>query len=158
MSLIDDGWLTPQNAQELREEIARLKRLLNTPETADFMKGVPLEAAHQIERWGSGHDKEKTPWDWYWTLGYLGGKCARAMLSGHLVKAQHHCVTMAALALNWHRIITEEKNEETGQFITDEELEEFKRHFGQHLDGEPVTKSVMERLLRPPRKEEGVNA
>ena len=39
--------------------------VINTPETADFMSGVPLEAAHQRERWGSDHDAGKTPFDWF---------------------------------------------------------------------------------------------
>lgn len=105
--LFDAGWLGPDEAKELHAEIARLKALLNTPETEDFMKGVPLEAAHQIERWGPDYDKAKTSWDWFWTLGYLGGKCSQAMLAGNIEKAKHHCITIAALALNWHRTIAE---------------------------------------------------
>lgn len=106
--------LTPpkSNSDELDRltaENARLRALINTPETENFMAAVPLEAAHQIERWGEQHDSQKSPLDWYWTLGYLGGKCAHSMLSGDITKAKHHCITVAALAMNWHRRLTEAK-------------------------------------------------
>ena len=87
----------------LREENARLSRLINTPETEDFIKAVPLEAAHQNERWGANHDDNKSPWDWFWTLGYLASKAAQAALANDTAKARHHTITVAALALNWHR-------------------------------------------------------
>lgn len=45
--------------------IAELKAERDTPETEDFFKGVPLEAAHQRERWGAEHDSGKTPADWF---------------------------------------------------------------------------------------------
>ena len=46
--------LTEAQREAIRAEI------INTPETADFMAAVPLEAAHQRERWGSSHDAGKT--------------------------------------------------------------------------------------------------
>lgn len=91
--------------ERLRKRVADLEALINSPEVADFMAGVPLEAAHQIERWGAGHDAEKTAWDWFWTVGYLAGKAANAMLSGDVDKVRHHTITTAALCLNWHRRI-----------------------------------------------------
>jgi hypothetical protein len=51
-----------------------LYALLNTPEIHDFIKAVPLEAAHQRQRWGSDHDDGKTAADWFWLIGYLAGK------------------------------------------------------------------------------------
>lgn len=88
---------------ERDKRIAELEALINAPETADFLKGVELEAAHQVERWGAGHDEQKNPWDWFWTCGYLAQKAAAAMLAGDIEKARHHTITTAALMLNWHR-------------------------------------------------------
>lgn len=79
------------------------KRILNTPELRDFADGVVLEAEHQRERWGADHDADKSAWDWFWTLGYLGQKAAGAALSGNREKALHHTITAAALLANWHR-------------------------------------------------------
>ena len=88
---------------DLALEASRLRTLLNAPETEDFMRGVPQEAAHQIERWGRDHDAAKTPWDWFSTCGYLVQKAAAAALAGDFEKARHHSITTAALMLNWHR-------------------------------------------------------
>lgn len=93
----------------LRQRIAELESLINTPEVEDFMAAIPIEAAHQVERWGPDHDTNKTPMDWFWVLGYLSQKAAMSQLSGDLEKAQHHCITVAALCLTWHKKITHEK-------------------------------------------------
>jgi hypothetical protein len=90
---------------ELEKEVARLKSLLNAPETEDFDKGVPLEAAHQIERWGADHDTGKEPEDWFWLCGYLAGKALAAMKLGDKEKAKHHCISTAAAMRNWHKHI-----------------------------------------------------
>lgn len=76
--------------------------IVNTPETADFMAGVPLEAAHQRERWGVSHDGGKTPFDWFWLIGYLAQKAANAQLAGDTEKALHHTISTAAALANWH--------------------------------------------------------
>lgn len=83
-------------------EATRLKGLLNTPETDDFDKAVPLEAAHQQERWAADHDAGKEPSDWFWLLGYLAGKALAATTLGNTEKALHHCVSSAAALRNWH--------------------------------------------------------
>jgi hypothetical protein len=44
----------PSGFDPSREQIRR--EIINSPETADFMAGVPIEAIHQRERWGSDHD------------------------------------------------------------------------------------------------------
>jgi len=54
-------------------------------------------------RWPVEHDAAKTAWDWFWHLGYLGGKAAHAALTRDFDKALHHTVTAAALLANWHR-------------------------------------------------------
>lgn len=85
----------------LRAELERLDGLINSPETQTFLEGVKLEAAHQAERW-SRDDVQKQPADWFWTLGYLGGKALNAHLRGDMPKALHHTVTTAALCAQWH--------------------------------------------------------
>lgn len=40
----------------LRVEVERLNGLINTPHTDDFMRAVPIEAAHQRVRWGEAKD------------------------------------------------------------------------------------------------------
>lgn len=89
---------------ELRDEIR--KEIINTPETADFMAGVPLEAAHQRERWGVSHDGGKTPFDWFWLIGYLAQKAADAATRGDSEKAKHHTISTGAALANWHAALT----------------------------------------------------
>jgi hypothetical protein len=91
-------------------EVARLQAILDTPILEPFVEAAVSEARHQIFRWSEEHDATKTAWDWFWTLGYLGGKAAQAALSRDWVKAKHHTVTAAALLANWHRhIVSAEK-------------------------------------------------
>lgn len=75
---------------------------VDTPHTADFMKAVPLEAAHQRSRWGVDHDSGKTPFDWFWLTGYLSQKAAAAAVAGDVEKAKHHTISTAGAMLNWH--------------------------------------------------------
>jgi hypothetical protein len=86
----------------LRAGIAELEASINTPETADFMKGVPLEAAHQRERWGVDHDAGKSAFDWFWLIGYLAQKAATSEVRGDVEKAKHHAISTAAALANWH--------------------------------------------------------
>jgi len=88
------------------EEIKRLNGLLNTPEVADFARGVMLEAPHQRERWGSDHDVGKTSLDWFWLIGYLAQKAAFAATAGDTDKALHHTISTAAALANWHAAIS----------------------------------------------------
>lgn len=87
---------------ELEQERDALLALLNTPETENFDKAVPLEAAHQVSRWGGKHDAGKEPSDWFWLLGYLAGKALASALRGDTEKAKHHCISSAAVLRNWH--------------------------------------------------------
>lgn len=91
---------------ELKDRVQYLEGLINTPEIDDFMKAIPIEAAHQIERWGIDHDAHKGPADWFWTVGYLAGKALASHIAGDTSKAKHHCVTVAALCLTWHKQLT----------------------------------------------------
>jgi len=76
--------------------------IINTPETADFMAAVPIEAAHQRERWRAAHDAGKTAFDWFWLIGYLAQKAASAAVLGDVRKAKHHTISTAAALANWH--------------------------------------------------------
>lgn len=82
--------------------IAELESILNTPEFFDFIKAVPLEAAHQLNRWGSEHDAGKSALDWFWLIGYLAQKAATAQIAGDMNKALHHTISTAAALSNWH--------------------------------------------------------
>lgn len=89
-----------------REENERLTAQLNTPELHDFSAAVVSEAQHQRHRWGSDHDTGKEPQDWFWLLGYLGGKALKAHASGDTDKALHHTISSAAVLANWHAAIS----------------------------------------------------
>ena len=87
--------------------IARAREaVINSPETADFMAGVPVEAAHQRERWGVDHDAGKTPFAWFWLIGHLAQKAADAASRGDVEKAKHHTISTAAALANWHAALT----------------------------------------------------
>jgi len=96
--------MTPeQRIAELEAEVAVLREILNTPVVEPFMLAAVTEAKHQRARWGDEQDAKKDAFDWFWTLGYLGGKAARSANDGDIAKALHHTVTAAALLANWHR-------------------------------------------------------
>lgn len=87
-------------AGSTREEI------INSPETASFMEGVPIEACHQRYRWGSEHDAGKSPFDWFWLIGYLAQKAADAAVRDDREKALHHTISTAAALANWHAALS----------------------------------------------------
>lgn len=89
----------------MQAEVTRLHLLINSPETEDFDKGVPLECAHQGQRWGEAHDRSKSSENWYWLVGYLAGKALRASILGDRTKALHHTISTAAALRNWHKAI-----------------------------------------------------
>lgn len=106
------AWQMAVNEAEYRAAAAEARidalraEIINTPETADFMAGVPLEAAHQRERWGADHDAGKSPFDWFWLIGYLAQKAADAALRGDDEKAMHHTISTAAALANWHAALS----------------------------------------------------
>jgi hypothetical protein len=79
---------------------------INIPETENFMLGFAAEAAHQRARWPSAHDEGKSPFDWFWLIGYLAQKAAGAAVAGDLDKAKHHTISTAAALFNWHLALT----------------------------------------------------
>lgn len=101
-SRLNLDWMSVLVTPPPTEELERLRALLNTPETEDFDRAVPLEAAHQVERWGAAKDEGKNPEDWFWLVGYLAGKALSAMKAGDMVKAKHHTISTAAALRNWH--------------------------------------------------------
>jgi hypothetical protein len=103
-------WNSRTEIDNLRTENKRLHDLIHTPHTDDFMEAVPLEAAFQIDHWGTGHDDGKTPLDWFWLIGYLSQKIVVSLNNGDEEKAKHHCISTAATLLNWYRKITGDDN------------------------------------------------
>jgi hypothetical protein len=67
-----------------------------------FVDGTRQEVAHQIQRWGTVHDRAKEPQDWFWLVGYLAGKALKAHIDGDVNKALHHTISSAAVLANWH--------------------------------------------------------
>lgn len=92
--------------RNLAEELDRMHALLNTPLFEVFTEAVKMEAAHQIDRWGTAHDRGKEPQDWFWLVGYLAGKALRAHIDGDAQRAKHHTISSAAALLNWHAAIS----------------------------------------------------
>lgn len=92
-----------ERINELEIQLKVQRDILDTPVVEPFAEAVALEAKHQIFRHGKEHDIVKDAFDWYWALGYLGGKAARADKDDDVAKALHHTITAAALLANWHR-------------------------------------------------------
>lgn len=88
------------------ELTAILDGYLNKPQTAQFLQAVAAETIHQVERWGTVHDRAKAPADWFWLIGYLAGKALHAHAAGDREKALHHCVSSAAALASWWTHIT----------------------------------------------------
>lgn len=92
----------------LEAEVLRLREQLNTPELDRLAEGVVAEAQHQRHRWGTTDDAGKTPFDWFWLIGYLAQKAASAAVAGDGDKAKHHVISTAAALANWHAFLTGE--------------------------------------------------
>lgn len=88
-----------------------LHALINNPHTESFLHDVRLEAAHQRDRFGLAHDRGKSAENWFWLVGYLSGKCLRAVITGDKTKAKHHTISSAAALANWFEAID---RDETG--------------------------------------------
>jgi len=88
----------------VRDELIRLEALINNPATGNFLESVRMETAYQAETWKKD-DARKEPADWFWTLGYLGGKALHAQTHGNITKALHHAVSSAALCSRWHEYL-----------------------------------------------------
>lgn len=84
---------------------AEIVLLRDQPEIDDFDAGTRIEAMHQVARWGAEHDAGKSPFDWFWLIGYLSQKAAAAAVAGDLDKAKHHTISTAGALRNWHRAL-----------------------------------------------------
>ena len=102
----DDGKKSVTEIERLRGRVDELEARLNTPELHDFAAAVVLEAAHQRARWAADHDAGKTPFDWFWLIGYLAQKAAAAAVAGDRDKALHHTISTAAALANWHAALS----------------------------------------------------
>lgn len=91
---------------EAIEHLRHFDALINAPHTKDFLESTRCEVAHQVERWGTVHDRAKQPQDWYWLIAYLAGKALRAHIDGDLEKAKHHTISSAAALANWHAALS----------------------------------------------------
>lgn len=86
---------------------------INSPGVNDFVQAVKVEVAHQRERWKET-DPLKTDADWYWLIGWLGGK---AVTDPHekgdkrtaKERKLHRIVTVAAAAFNWFDSVKREE-------------------------------------------------
>lgn len=74
----------------------------DVPILHDFWEGVRAEKEHQRKRWGEVDDRNKTPADWFWLVGYLAGKALAAAITGDRDKAKHHTISSAAALAMWH--------------------------------------------------------
>lgn len=92
--------------KQFHAETEDLKALVNAPEVEAFLRGCHIEAVHQVERWGTAHDRAKRPADWFWLVGYLAGKALHAAAAGDIEKAKHHTISTAAALYNWHCAIS----------------------------------------------------
>lgn len=92
------------------EELQNLRALINNPQTAEFLPAVQAEAAHQRQKWGEPHDRQKSAENWFWLVGYLAGKALRAAITGDTFKAKHHTISSAAALCNWFEAIARDES------------------------------------------------
>jgi hypothetical protein len=94
---------------QLEAEIARLRTIIHTPESDDFLKGVAIEAEYQRQLHGIDATEARFDWvQYFWVTGYLLNKALAACKSGECNgdKAKHHLITATALISNWHNVLT----------------------------------------------------
>ena len=96
----------------LLEEVRKLDARINNPITANFIESMKNEAVHQIGRWGSVHDRGKTPLDWFWLIGFLAQKAPHAALDGNTGKALHQTISTAAVLMTWQAQILQSMGED----------------------------------------------
>lgn len=108
---------TCEERDKLRLQVAALEARLNTPEFVSFRDAVVLEAAHQVERWGTEHDAGKTDAEWLWLIGYLIGKALHnpgVTPDNATEKKLHRIIAAAAACANWHAQVIGKSNMRPG--------------------------------------------
>jgi len=93
------------------EALRQFDLIASQPITKDFLDGVTAEATFQRAKFGKD-DIGKQPQDWFWLLGYLGGKALRGHLAKDRLKALHHTISAAAVCSNWHEQIKKQLPED----------------------------------------------
>lgn len=99
--------------EDFREGIKEaIHERLDTPEMLDFIQAVKVEAEHQRGKW-TGTDPMKSHADWYWLIGWLGGKAVTDPHESDDDRTEkerrlHRIITVAAAAYNWHERTKEE--------------------------------------------------
>lgn len=93
--------VVPSEHPEKATRSEAAERLIQHPETGDFLRGAMVEAAYQRETWPQ-QDRLKSNADWFWTLGYITGKAVKETDDEHVL---HHIEAAAALLANWHRAV-----------------------------------------------------
>lgn len=104
MNLIEEN-------EYLKKENDRLTELLNNPEIEDFIKGVRLEASHQLERWGIDREESAPPHHFILVFNKILGKMAVDIFNKDIDKFKHHCIAVAAEMHNIHRQTKKESTE-----------------------------------------------
>ena len=94
---------------EIRDRLAHLEALINTPELINFVQGAVSEAAHQRNRWGSAHDANKQMGDWVAVFVHLLAKFVNSNWNHDIDKSLHHLITVAAVAANAHAQLVKTK-------------------------------------------------
>lgn len=114
----------------------QIQEIVSKPHNNDFVTGLIVEAAHQVEKWGEAHTRGKEPEDWLWLLGWLISKATMSHRTGDIEKAKHHCISSAAVLLQWHSFLS---GHDTTFIPGDSDLQ---RHLelvlGVSLDEQPV--------------------
>lgn len=86
-----------------------IRAMIYNPEVESFLTGVLIEVEHQKDRWKDS-DPMKSDADWYWLIGWLGGK---AVMDPHppedprtpKERRLHRIIAVAAAACNWHEAV-----------------------------------------------------
>lgn len=99
-----------EKVEELERRVAEYEALIGSPHVDEWFEAVRIEAAHQVDRWGSAQDAGKTPLDWFWLIGFLAQKAVHASQSGDAFKAKHHTISTGAALLNWFRRMNSDKS------------------------------------------------
>ena len=110
---VQENTLLKDMLHNLNVRFDEFKERINTPKIVDFIESVKIESAHQRARWPEGHDDGKTNADWFWLIGWLGGKAVHNPVeTGENPKAKrlHRIITVAAAAYNWWSAVAEKTN------------------------------------------------
>lgn len=95
----------------LKDEKERLQAYINNPVTLDFIEAMKVEIPHQKERWRESDPLKDDP-DWYWLIGWLGGKAIMDPVKDRDARTPkerklHRIVAVAAAAANWFQMVKE---------------------------------------------------